>query len=350
MSQPLRVRHGFTLIELLVVVAIIAILVSLLMPAIQSAREGAFRSQCMNNMKQLGIALASYEAIAKSYPPGSVWRGGSDVQASKNAKLGENWAILILPFLEQQPLYNQVNFSKYINEAANATVRSRPLAVMRCPSDTFSNIPFDGTGSNQGTNWARGNYAANSALGYMTSTAHTTNSCATHLSTGWNDKRLRGVMGANTSSTIHEIWDGLSNTVFLAEIRAGIVPIDARGTWAMSGGPSSLWAHGYLGDATGPNSLEIQADDLERCTEVQAAMGGDQALVYKRMPCCAGSRPNYQMSSRSMHPGGVMSLFGDGSVHWLAETIETSKSMSKPSVWDKLMLPGDGAPLSNADY
>jgi len=350
MSRIRHPRRAFTLIELLVVVAIIAILVSLLMPAVQSAREAAARAQCMNNLKQIGLALSSYEGIAKAYPPGSMWRTTGDIQTAKNAKLGENWVILILPHLEKQALYNSINFQKFMPDAANATARATPLAIMRCPSDTFATVPFNGTGSNQGSNWARGCYAANSALGYMTVTTHGVNSAASHLSQGWNDKRLRGVMGANTSSTVSEISDGLSNTVFVAEVRAGVVPIDARGTWAMSGGGSSLWAHGYVGDASGPNSLEIEADDVERCSEIQAAMGGATALVFKRMPCSSGGYPNFQQSARSMHADGVMSLFGDGSVHWLSESIEVSKSIAKASVWDKLMLPWDGNPLSNRDY
>jgi prepilin-type N-terminal cleavage/methylation domain-containing protein len=340
-----RQRSAFTLIELLVVITIIGILISLLLPAVQSAREAARRTQCINNMKQLGLALLTYEGANKYFPPGSVWRSGVNVETHKNPKLGENWVILLLPQLEQQSLYNSINFQKFMPDPENATARATRLAVMLCPSDTNTETAFDGTGSSQGTNWARGCYGANAGLGFMTVTQHGDNAAATAASKGWNDNRMRGVMGANTSVNAAMVKDGLSNTVFVAELRAGLMAIDARGTWAMSGGPSAVWAHGYLGDATGPNALEIAADDAERCTDIQTAMGGPEKLVLHRMPCSAGTRPNYQMTSRSMHPGGVHVCFGDGSIHWLSDSIQVSKNIAVPSVWDKLMLSRDGLPI-----
>ncbi len=350
--RPSPSRFAFTLIELLVVITIIGILIALLLPAVQSAREAARRAQCLNNIKQLGLALLSYEGTHKSFPPGSVWRSGVDIQALRNAKLAENWVIMILPNLEQQALYNSINFKKYMPDAENATARATRLNVMLCPSDAFTETAYDGSGASQGTNWARGCYGANSALGYMTVSSHTPDyiNAATADSVGWKDSRVRGVMGANSAVSVAAVKDGLSNTVFVAELRAGILPIDARGTWAMSGGPSSLWAHGYYGDATGPNSLESAADDVERCTDIQTAVGGVDKLVLARMPCSAGTRPNYQMTARSMHPGGVHVGFGDGSVHWLSDSIDVSKTISRLSVWDRLMLSKDGLPISSGAF
>ncbi|MCA1685336.1 MAG: DUF1559 domain-containing protein [Planctomycetia bacterium] len=129
-SRPSR---AFTLIELLVVIAIIALLIALLLPAVQAAREAARRGQCVNNLKQIGLALATYEQAQKVLPPGYV----SNFDGSGNdTGPGWGWAAMILPQAEQTPAFNAVNFTLAIEQAANLTSRLSTFGVYLCPSDT----------------------------------------------------------------------------------------------------------------------------------------------------------------------------------------------------------------------
>src|SRR5579871_6659577 len=126
-------RKGFTLIELLVVIAIIAVLMALLLPAVQQAREAARRSQCKNNLKQVGLALHNYHEIANMLPPGwvGITAGAPDIHGLN----GWGWASKILPLLDQSTAYNQINFSVDVSNAANNAMRLTTFPVFRCPSD-----------------------------------------------------------------------------------------------------------------------------------------------------------------------------------------------------------------------
>src|SRR5580698_4960793 len=139
MNQNVRTprRAGFTLIELLVVIAIIAVLIALLLPAVQSAREAARRAQCVNNMKQLGLALANYESSNGTYPYGMARENcGPNCLFSPNGYyVGSSLFVRMLPYIEQQVLANAYNISLINWTADNATVGSTGLAALWCPSD-----------------------------------------------------------------------------------------------------------------------------------------------------------------------------------------------------------------------
>jgi prepilin-type N-terminal cleavage/methylation domain-containing protein/prepilin-type processing-associated H-X9-DG protein len=125
-------QRGFTLIELLVVIAVIAVLIALLLPAVQAAREAARRAQCVNNLRQIGLALANYEGVHRVLPPGYV----SNFDASGNdTGPGWAWAAMLLPMLEQAPLFAAVNFNLAVEHPANFTARTPILSVLLCPSD-----------------------------------------------------------------------------------------------------------------------------------------------------------------------------------------------------------------------
>jgi prepilin-type N-terminal cleavage/methylation domain-containing protein/prepilin-type processing-associated H-X9-DG protein len=364
-------RRAFTLVELLVVITIIGILMSLLLPAVQSARESARRVSCSNNIRNLGLALNTYHTSFRIFPPSSDWKAfhGAGKTAtldptrgaqSNDSGLAEDWVILILPQLEQQNLLQSFDLTQPIPAAANAAARGTQLSIMLCPSDTFNQRPFDGSASSKTKNmnqpnqpWARGNYAANASLGYMFSGG------TLGTGAGWHDHTLVGVMGANDSLRIDDIKDGASNTILLGEIRAGLIPQDTRGTWAMSGAcPSALWCHGYVKEDNGPNNHDLRADDERTCSEVETAVGGSsgdgsqgQALTTKMgMSCFFGDSNDVQQGARSMHAGGVNVCFADGSVHFISDFVELGTSATNLGVWDKLNLSNDRQPLDPSKY
>jgi hypothetical protein len=273
--------------------------------------------------------------------------------------------VLLLPFIEQQNLYDKYRPQFWMNAPENRDVRGVELAIMKCPADTYNRTKYAGkSGSshtgNHGDNWARGNYAANGALGFQSDSIHcsdygvpTGSGCAAFNGTGWNTKQVRGAMGANASTTLDEMLDGTSNTIILLEIRAGVASNDCRGVWAMAGaGPSACWAHGYIGDAGGPNAGAVASDDIAGCAEIQDAVGGETNLRLLGMGCYSGTAgsPNRQASPRSMHMGGIFAVFGDGSVHWISDYVEISSSISYASVWDRLNLSKDGQIISAEAY
>src|SRR5205809_2462129 len=143
--RSVRRRSAFTLIELLVVIAIIAILIALLVPAVQKVREAASRTQCMNNLHQLGIAAHSYNDVYKHLPPAvqiaTPPANGSQsiVSAYRTPGFGPNWAIFLLPYVEQMPLYQSINVSSYVGSAGAdqswRTLRDKSVPVYICPAD-----------------------------------------------------------------------------------------------------------------------------------------------------------------------------------------------------------------------
>ena len=162
-----RKRTGFTLVELLVVIAIIGILVALLLPAIQAARAAARRTQCQNNLKQIGIALHNYHAANKEFPAGMQFdvspRNPLDrsPSAEESTKFRPNWIIKILPYMEEQAIYDAFDFNQFISHQNNRAVRGTRIPTLLCPEDSGAEVPFAGVTAAEGDNWARGNYACN---------------------------------------------------------------------------------------------------------------------------------------------------------------------------------------------
>src|SRR5262249_54973260 len=131
--SPRRPSAGFTLIELLVVIAIIGVLIGLLLPAVQAARESARRLQCQNNLKQIGLALAHYVHDYDGLPPGYIW--GYDRYLQRDTGPGWGWAARILPYVEQMPLYNQINLVQPMQRPEQTTSATHRVELYVCPSD-----------------------------------------------------------------------------------------------------------------------------------------------------------------------------------------------------------------------
>ena len=349
-----RTRVGFTLVELLVVITIIGVLISLLLPAVNGAREAARRAQCQNNLKQLGLACLNYHQTQQVFPPAMF------VPSSPNTTTlwGPNWVIMILPFCENTALYNSFNLSLPISDSSNAVPRAAQLPVMLCPTDSKNGINYQPFNAAEGANWARGNYGANGSVeqivgGNMTGAT----------GSDWILNYKRGVMGCNVAVSLSDVKDGASNTIMLGELRTGFVAQDRRGTWAQGApGASSIWGHGVTDDQ-GPNNNNVEGDDSVECAQLQTLFGGQSQMAAQTgMGCCPCSS-NQQFTARSMHQGGVFTCFCDGSVHWISDFIDRNPGwsiqastdaanswMTELHVWERLNVSADGLPINQGSY
>lgn len=360
-------KPGFTLVELLVVISIIGILMGLLLPAVNSARESARRLVCSNNIKQVSLAAITYESQQKSFPTGCTYSGNTytataNLTSSQGMNIGnqrENWIILCLPALDQQNLYDEMRYHLKGNtspistewSASNQipsmeTLRATDLASLKCPSDSYSRTPY----VYNSKKWARGNYGANIGLGRQHGGLMGTIDF-------WSCGNARGVMGIRFSASVDDIIDGASNTILVSELRAGIAETDPRGTWALGGaGASATCGNGFAcGDDRAPNSMNNGSDDIQNCKFGLSI----EELAQLKMPCDAGN--NVQACSRSMHSGGVHVAFCDGSAHWISDNIDCGTStcgddlssiskFTNLSVWHCLYLSMDRRSISTESF
>jgi prepilin-type N-terminal cleavage/methylation domain-containing protein/prepilin-type processing-associated H-X9-DG protein len=273
MMQSAWRRRAFTLIELLVVIAIIGILIALLLPAVQKVREAANRSQCTNNLKQLGLACHAYHDSHQALPPGYSAAG-----AFPSTSPGWGWAAYLLPHLDQENLDRQINFNLPVE---GQPIIQSPLKVFRCPSDTPPQgaFPVMDIAFRVICQAAPSSYAA------------TVGSDASETDAETGD----GVFYRNSRTRFAEITDGLSSTVFLGD-RAWA---DTNGVWAGAPegavtrpGPANSWQ-----STTGPAQDLILAHN----NWINSTTDSDGGLD----------------DFSSKHPGGVNLLFGDGSVRFI---------------------------------
>ncbi|MEW4451647.1 DUF1559 domain-containing protein [Bremerella sp. JC817] len=262
-------RKGFTLVELLVVIAIIGVLIALLLPAVQQAREAARRAHCNNNLKQIGLACHMYHDTHQKLPPSFI---------DAHDKSGFAWSFFVLPYLEQDNLYQRVNSSKNTFQDIldnDLEVAQTSLNAYLCPSDPGGSLndnrPFMIDGSSQDI--AKSNYPG----------------CAGTLGS-------KGMLSGKIGVKFKEVTDGLSNTIMVGERRSP------------EAGYASLW----MGERTKQSGDGIVNTD--------AIQGYGSYRIGDGESVTAGKKPDTAFSS--MHPGGVQFVFGDGSVHFLSENID----------------------------
>lgn len=336
-------RNAFTLVELLVVITIMGILIGLLLPAVNNAREAARRGACASNLKQLALGCTNYEAQQGCFPPSISCTADPSLAATTPMA---NWIVLILPHIEQMPLYEIYATASSVAISDNATFndsrqfRGTTLQVMRCTSDDGGRQKFSGYNGN----WARGNFAANGAL------APCGNNVVGADSTNWKNTWYKGVMGANVALGVASIFDGASNTLLLTEVRSGLNDQDPRGTWALSlPGASSLWQMGNTLNT--PNSCaDANLDHIGSSACSTVATPGKGSCFS-----CKTSALAEQATARSRHPSGVNAAFADGSIHFLSNSIETGDASSTPGpstflVWQRLCGSQDGLAVDGGKF
>lgn len=316
-------RRAFTLVELLVVIAIIGVLVALLLPAVQAAREAARRMQCSNNLKQLALACHNFHDVNGKLPEGVQYPANTTENlANSGVVCGPNWGILILPFMEQMNLYNTPGVDVGAYRKTNGTdstwinVRSASIKAYLCPSDIGSNAAVYNGNANGSPlnvdNWARSNYAANA--GPNSYGNHTLSQNGGTGDPGGGSLPAGPVMGPNYGASVGGADGATSNVILIAEVRIGTTAGDRRGVWALGHPGSSLLVGGGVGDCSGPN--DGTTTRFENCDDIQ----GGTSAPQQGMGCWA-SCENWQAQARSRHPGGVNCAFGDGSVRMVNDNI-----------------------------
>ena len=271
LSSPQRPRRGFTLIELLVVIAIIGVLVGLLLPAVQQAREAARRTSCVNNMKQLALAIHNYKDVNKVLPAG--WRKPADLTNFSPSNNFWGWGAFILPFTEDSALYDQIDFDQAWINSGSSSIPATPLAGRCCPSDTMGLL------NTKENNSGKSNYLGSFGNKPLNTANFTTTA-------------NRGVFTENSALRFKDIVDGTSKTILLGE-RVG--DRSKGGLWV---GVRSMDSKPYTAVGRGPDSAG---------NVINTVNGSNQWTL-----------------SVSNHPGGANVAMVDGSVAFLTNSINVT--------------------------
>ncbi|WP_310820967.1 DUF1559 domain-containing protein [Stratiformator vulcanicus] len=294
-------RRGFTLIELLVVIAIIAILIALLLPAVQQAREAARRSQCKNNLKQIGLALHNYHDVASSLPSAMqmVNEGTSSVFYH-----GFGWGVMILPQIEREAIYQALNpRANRVGDVRQTAAARTAISVYRCPSDIAPTLN-DEYGNDPDDYVSTSNYIA--VYG-----AYDNNDGSSRNLPAGNDAEANGMMYLGSAVKFRDVTDGLSNTLAVGE--------RCYGKRTVFGGTDTYLGGHWLGATFSGVTFS----------------GVMRGIHTNNNSLIEGSNVR---SFASWHAGGVQFLLGDGSVRFLSENLDSTIQMNLANRRDGVVI------------
>ncbi|QDT56801.1 putative major pilin subunit [Caulifigura coniformis] len=356
-SSVSRRARAFTLIELLVVIAIIAILIALLLPAVQQAREAARRSQCQNNMKQIGLALHNYESTYMTFPPGT--RGGRTF-SNAGVKDGINWRTSILPYIDQAPVFNQLDFASsfgagqtaaqaFANAAgqpsSNIVLSGLVVPGFLCPSSSLEVFPTSYTDhsgvvkTQSATGGGFNNNGRAMGIQYVGIQGAARNfdwiangNDGRNFDCGHGYSCVQGMLPVNENKSIASCTDGTSNTILVAE-QSGL-------SGSVNGGPGTNRTSNYYGGWSGarqnwvPNSSCTNTSDQWQTGTTCLRWAPNSKFEH------AGNSHPYRNNTiiNSFHTGGVFVLLADGSVRFISDNIDFQNLK-------KLAMRDDGQPI-----
>ncbi len=345
---------GFTLIELLVVIAIIAVLIALLLPAVQSAREAARRAECVNNLKQIGIALHSYLDVNDTLPIGMQMYQGWDKNCSYFPRYHSMFTA-ILPFVEQATVYSAVNFAfgsgapfpqnGVVLGQVQATALQARISTFICPSEPSEMTSRNADQLGTDVPVSQGSYAA--VIGYR-------DTCRWWKGCQYGFFPPDGVFGYDYGARLNEVTDGTSNTIVVGEASRFRNEVDLwYNTWSIGAWtPSSIPGVTRLA-AVATTAPRLNADLRRPDPNPSYSFTGDlDSWIYDPDPK-VNAREAGQFGFRSQHPGGAYFLFGDGNVRFLKDSIDMGSpnyADHNPGVYRKLSTKAGGEVISADAY
>lgn len=319
-AQERNDRRGFTLVELLVVIAIIGVLIALLLPAVQAAREAGRRASCSNNLKQLALATHNYHDVNRKFPPGS--------------QKDHNWRVLVLPYIEQNNLYTQLTFDPVMpksNFSGSGTHDNTPILggltidAFVCPSSDLD--------PNMNPGWNGSKFQYHHYMGINGAVGTSTGSCQSFY--GWNCDN--GPLLHNEKTKMADLTDGTSNTLIFGE-QSAVVEYTGPGvgSWPFTNG-TTMSPGGYHGGWEGSGSDSVSGSFSGITSGVVPIQYGPNATCPSQWDCGYAYINSTILASR--HPTGILGAKADGSVLFISDTIDlvTFKNMA---------MRGDGAVIS----
>ena len=316
------------------VIAIIGILIALLLPAVQAAREAARRMQCSSSLRQVGLAMANYESQHRVLPPGEIVYPGAN--SSITIGLEHTALVQLLPFIEEANVSDTFNFSLRTLDLANGPAVRKQLSFYQCPSDQAA-------GREAFTGWGTYFARSNAAVCFGSKTM-----CINSM--GSTDPMNIAISGGNTDNdgafrfdvgrSFTDLADGTSTTAIISEVlsgsgdrSAGKTAWDARGLWAWPMMGSFAYTHlNTPNSAVGDTMYKTSADT--ECTS-------DPSAGLPCNPSAGAAYDTFQAAARSRHPGGVNVVFADGHTNFITDNIDLNIWQQLGSINDGLTLPND---------